>query len=1012
MSDSWCPRAWATLPRILLVFSLSLSHLSITSFAQPAQLQYEDCFTSSNTSLKFDISHVFAQVLEQSSGGRYMNLTVLGVTPEVIPASAEDGNTTHSYATTLFTTTEMLTFNVLNNGSIFCDTLRPPSPLPAPSNTSDDKNYCPFAAGPFAFSTSIPLPSNYELATFDTRLYALDPWQHMLFCMNLNTTILDPGPVGSVYGHAHIIFWVTVGLAIAYWLVVGIARLASAWGRGSTRVGTGTWARVESAGFILASAISGERLAGSPALMRFCTPSLRDIIFHTQWCAALAMVAVQWPTFIYPILVQTAWSTLSYNITISQGSTGAHERWNPLTVPLYAPPSNFADQLSNSSSPIYIDADVPNVIFQLPTDATSGLSSFAWTIGVRPQDLFGICLTLFLSIIGGTVVLSVLVWGLDWIISLLIHGDSQSSNGLAGTRSPRYSAGSKDLLDGVGQIPSDENRSLNSHFLFRSAFFPSGRPWWRLRSSFISYHSSILQGNLVRILIWFHLPVTIFSCYQMTMGRQNASLGSIVLAAISFAVFSVLIPIFLVVRLTTTNTTKLYDETWTLLSLGPLYNHYRHGSQLFACILFATNIAFGVTIGCGQKSGTAQAIVILVVEVASALGTSVWLPWGQGASMGLISFLFCVARIVIAVLLVILTPIVSVESGAAQWIAYAILCILGLIYLALFLILVVKLLEGVLRISGRVGFHRSKHAVDSGLLGTLGLLGCCSSRRPHHSRRSRASPAQIPKQPSTIPLTRPTPGFRDITPTGSTQSGPPSVLRPEHALQPYKEDSDEDTGYIMGAWQPFVGPGYSPVDDTPRQEPPKSGFARVGGGRAHFESPYAIASGSTHTFPSVERNVPTSHLASTSLPVEYSPPPTPSVSSVAKRPDVSLLPPGAMPPAHIRTKSQTAIIEDASALLASSDGRNGAVGTTDDAPTQRKRWYNRRKSRRMSEGDLMAMADKPPSSEPGRSFVVVRKQKPGVSPKDASGSSSAAAEPERKSFTVLRGNNSESQAMS
>ena len=27
------------------------------------------------------------------------------------------------------------------------------------------------------------------------------------------------------------------------------------------------------------------------------TPSLRDIIFHTQWCAALAMVAVQWPMF-------------------------------------------------------------------------------------------------------------------------------------------------------------------------------------------------------------------------------------------------------------------------------------------------------------------------------------------------------------------------------------------------------------------------------------------------------------------------------------------------------------------------------------------------------------------------------------------------------------------------------------------------------------------------------------------------------------------------------------------
>jgi hypothetical protein len=44
--------------------------------------------------------------------------------------------------------------------------------------------------------------------------------------------------------------------------------------------------------------LSGERLANSPALLRFCTPSLRDIIFHSQWCAALAMVAVRWPQFV------------------------------------------------------------------------------------------------------------------------------------------------------------------------------------------------------------------------------------------------------------------------------------------------------------------------------------------------------------------------------------------------------------------------------------------------------------------------------------------------------------------------------------------------------------------------------------------------------------------------------------------------------------------------------------------------------------------------------------------
>ena len=217
------------------------------------------------------------------------------------------------------------------------------------------------------------------------------------------------------------------------------------------------------------------------------------------------------------------------------------------------------------------------------------------------------------------------------------------------------------MLESIGQIrDNEENRSLNGPGLFQSSpRFGSSRRWWRLNSNFVSLHGSVLQGNLVRILILFHLPITIFSCYQFTVGRPEATLTSIILAALSFAIFSVLIPIVLVVRLTLTNTTKLYDETWTLLFLGPLYNHYRHGSQLFACLLFATNLAFGITIGCGQKSGTAQAIVILVVGVMSALGTSVWLPWGQGASMGLISFLFCVARIVIAVLLVILTPIVS-----------------------------------------------------------------------------------------------------------------------------------------------------------------------------------------------------------------------------------------------------------------------------------------------------------------------------------------------------------------
>ncbi|TBU33070.1 hypothetical protein BD311DRAFT_652998 [Dichomitus squalens] len=980
--------------------------------AQPATVQFSDCFSSPNISQKLDVSTVYAQYFPKSSNGPYINFTVIGTSPQQI-VSASNG--TNPVATTLFTTTEVLTFPQPNNhgNSFFCATLRPASPLP---EADPSGSFCPLDPGPFAFSSSVQVQPGSALLTLDTRLRALDPFQTELLCLDVNTTILDPSSGGpdSVYGHANIIFWSTVGLAIGYWVVVGIARLVAAWGRGSSRGGNGFLARVEGAGFVLASALSGERFASSPALMRFCTPSLRDIVFHTQWCAVLSMVAVQWPMFTYPLLSQTAWATLSYNISLTQGKNADHLRWNPLTVQPYNPPSNFADQLDDPSSPIFIDSSAPNFLFQLPPNATTGMSAFAWSVGLRPQDLFGICVSIFLAIVAATIVLSVLVWALDFFMSLIAGaagGGAPTPTGLGGTRSPRYSSASKDMLDGIGMSTTDENRSLNGHFLFSrsTSRFPNTRAWWRWRSNFVSFHGSALHGNLVRLLVLFHLPITVFSCYHMSLPRSQASVGSVVLAALSFVFLSVLIPAFLVFRLTTTRTSKLYDETWTLLSLGPLYNHYRHGSQLFACTLFAINIAFGVTIGFGQKSGTAQAIVILVVEVASALGTSVWLPWGQGASMGLISFLFCVGRIVIAVLLVILTPVVSIGAGAAQWVAYAILFILGLIYLAFLLMLIVKIVEAILRIAGGIGFARSRHVVDSGLLGTLGLMGCCGPRHPHRNGGYRPA---VDRPPSTLALPRPMPLYKNSTPPSS---GPPSVLRPEHAMQPYKEDSDDETGFIMGAWQPFPGPGMSQVEEQAPPEPPKSGFARVAGGRAHYDSPYAIASGSATTFPSERNRGPGSFAKSTPSVVQDSPPPTPSIASAARG-----LPPGAMPPAHVRTKSQTAIIESAPFMAAQAatvaGGSGGALsGHQADAVAalaaepqpKKKYWYSRKKNRRMSESDAPLSDPVPVSQESGRSFVVMRKPRPGM-PSPSQGSSASqplegADEQGRRSFSVLRG---------
>lgn len=754
----------------------------------------------------------------------------------------------------------------------------------------------------------------------------------------------------------------------------------------------------------------------------------------------------------------------------------------------YSPPSNFADQLSDNTSPLYIDPAAPNTLYTLPDNVAHGLPSFAYTLGLRPQDLFPTCLILFLGILGAAIVIATGVWFIDYIACLIggvigvsAHSGPNAVARLTGARSPGFS-NIKDTPD-VTTPTAEEAKSLNGHNTAGSGIFRppsrfalplsaggstidrginSHRMWWRIRSDIGSFHGSVLHGNLVRILLLFHLPVTIFSCYQMTMSREHASLSSKALAGLSFTIFSILIPAYLVLRVTFTTTSKLYDETRTLLSLGPLYNHYRHGSQLFAGLLFATNLAFGVTIGAGQKSGTTQAIIILVVEVASALVTSIWLPWGTGASMGLISFLFCVARIVVAVLLVILTPTVShiftlvskkltplqvsVGAGPGGWVAYGILIILALVFLALLLMLLVKIVEALVRVIGGIGFDRSRHVVDSGLLGACGLLGCCGPRKRRPKRQPREKhqykPTELKPQPvhrdsdvsSYIPPAFPNHGGTSTPPRfqgsesrkGSTNSGPPpSVLKPEHAMRPYRED-DEDEGFIMGAWQPFPRPGYAPVlSESPSGSTPppsaqqqskpsqststvaQSGFSRVGGGRAHIDTPYAISGGSTHTFPSIGQQT-TPHPPFLD---EDDDSPPPSLSNVSNyRQDIGILPPGAMQPPHIRTKSQTAIVEDAGILAsiqglgpqqeASSGGLlrppvmpNLPADYHDDdseslAP-KKKPWYHLRRNRiHSSEGSpAPPTAPDPPvdqelggsgaSPQPARSFVVIRKPQSG-----------------------------------
>ena len=387
---------------------------------------------------------------------------------------------------------------------------------------------------------------------------------------------------------------------------------------------------------------------------------------------------------------------------------------------------------------------------------------------------------------------------------------------------------------------------------------------------------------------------------------------------------------------------------------------------------------------------------------------------------------------------------ISIGSGAGGWVALGILSVLALVYLSFVSMLVVKLIEALVRIFGHVRFDKSKSSANTGLLGVIEM--CSGRRRPSRRSRRRYRASAGPRDAvSEVSSYLPPAGVqKEATPSHHSQ--PASVLRPEQALRPYREDSDDEEGFIMGAWQPFPRPGYNAVEE--RQSPTQahvnasstSGFSRVGGGRATFDTPYAIATGSSSTFPS--RRTPSMAAASAHLPPPFHDDdnelPTASVTNIARQPQQTQtdLPRGAMP--HNRTKSQTAIIEDftptslyLSPPAADKSRRASSSDTADEAADssqpKKKHWYQIRKNRRHSEGAQVLARDDgegdPDPEEhsattptPGKSFVVIRNKRPRSSPRPATGNTDASGSTDRPPtptpFKVLRGKDADDEATS
>lgn len=396
---------------------------------------------------------------------------------------------------------------------------------------------------------------------------------------------------------------------------------------------------------------------------------------------------------------------------------------------------NFASQISNRTSPLFLDPTLPPVLLDL-TSSNNGIMKWSQTIGVRSQDLFGICTFTFLLICAIIIVVHLFAAGLDYLVDIVwpsrtnkarsktLQTDTEvSQKDKPETSSEDFS--SKEILS----TPPLSASSRNGQFSRMSAHDGWGEeeedevelddgprpeddfPSWQL-------HLALLQGNLTRALLLFHLPLSLFSIYQISI-HATSPLSSTVLASFTLAIICVSIPAFLLYRVHIKSVDNLFTSLPILLSIGPLYNTYSDECTMFSTIRFLGNLLLAIVIGALQSYGTAQSAVILFVEVTDTLVTSLWLPWADNTAMGPLAFILSISRIIIAVLLVVLSPAVAVSDQAGAWLAYIVFLMQALVALLLLIGVIFKLLELLVRFFGPVPFDESPSGRAGGLSGAL-----------------------------------------------------------------------------------------------------------------------------------------------------------------------------------------------------------------------------------------------------------------------------------------------------
>lgn len=215
--------------------------------------------------------------------------------------------------------------------------------------------------------------------------------------------------------------------------------------------------------------------------------------------------------------------------------------------------------------------------------------------------------------------------------------------------------------------------------------------------------------------------------------------------------------------------------------------------------------------------------------------------------MGPLAFMLSVSRIIVAVMLVVLSPTMNISIGAANWLAYVVLLVQFLILALLLLVTIFKVVEILLRVTKAVPFDENRSSRAGGISGAMRKM---DGRRGYNS--SPKSRAALNRRFSNL----------------SHDTTRPMITSKESSLSKastYGRSTLGDDGFIMSAMAGDTSAGYIPPSAYSTVAQPHSprlhqsqrmsshnelglaapivsstGFTRVEGGRATSENPNEV----------------------------------------------------------------------------------------------------------------------------------------------------------------------------